>query len=128
MRQCWYGSPLVLSGDMVVVTGAPLFATKAALLPDSSFVVGYDTAIRLINVSGVKAIAQGLTRESTLVLHTGSGSPAPARDQLCVWFLADRAWCAAQVLRGLSKEDGRGAPGDGRAGLQFHCGPSPCSV
>lgn len=33
----------------IVVTTAPLFEQKAALLPDSVFVVGYDTATRLVN-------------------------------------------------------------------------------
>ncbi len=32
----------------VVVTSAPLFTTKSQLLPGSCFVVGYDTAIRLV--------------------------------------------------------------------------------
>lgn len=32
----------------VVVTNAPLFSTKAELLPNSSFVVGADTALRLV--------------------------------------------------------------------------------
>jgi hypothetical protein len=34
---------------MVVLTRVPLFVDKAALFPDSVFVVGYDTAIRLVN-------------------------------------------------------------------------------
>lgn len=36
-------------GLMLVVTDQPFFFEKARLLPDSTFVVGYDTAVRLIN-------------------------------------------------------------------------------
>ena len=32
-----------------MVTRAPLFIDKARLFPDTTFVVGYDTAVRLIN-------------------------------------------------------------------------------
>ena len=35
--------------EPLVVTRAPLFIDKARLFPDTTFVVGYDTAVRLIN-------------------------------------------------------------------------------
>lgn len=38
----------VALGAPVVVSRAPLFTHKAALLPGSRFVVGYDTAVRLV--------------------------------------------------------------------------------
>jgi hypothetical protein len=34
----------------VVLTRAPLFVEKAALFPGCTFVVGYDTAVRLVDV------------------------------------------------------------------------------
>jgi hypothetical protein len=37
-------------GLMVVVTNSPLFHQKAALFPECTMVVGYDTAIRIVNV------------------------------------------------------------------------------
>lgn len=39
------------AGRIVVVTNQPYFYRKAELFPDSTFVVGFDTAIRLLNVS-----------------------------------------------------------------------------
>lgn len=37
----------------MVVTNQPYFYKKAELFPDSTFVVGVDTALRLLNVSYV---------------------------------------------------------------------------
>lgn len=36
-----------------MVTSSPLFHQKAELFPGSTFVIGYDTAVRIINVRGV---------------------------------------------------------------------------
>jgi Cytidylyltransferase-like len=35
------------AGDVVVLTAEPLFVGKAALLPGTTFIVGYDTAVRI---------------------------------------------------------------------------------
>jgi len=40
-----------LTGKTLVVTNQPYFYKKAELFPDSTFVVGVDTAIRLLDVS-----------------------------------------------------------------------------
>ncbi|CAI5526160.1 unnamed protein product [Closterium sp. Naga37s-1] len=56
-------------GHMVVITRLPLFASKASLFPHSTFVIGYDTAVRLLDVS------------SSLVLVVQrflTGHPAPS--------------------------------------------------
>jgi nicotinamide mononucleotide (NMN) deamidase PncC len=36
-------------GELLAITGAPLFIDKARLFPDTAFVVGFDTAARLID-------------------------------------------------------------------------------
>lgn len=41
--------PFQESGTPLVVVQAPLFTDKAALFPGSVFVIGYDTAVRLVN-------------------------------------------------------------------------------
>jgi|TARA_B110001469_G_scaffold120034_1_gene128137 hypothetical protein len=41
-------SPSKFESPKLLLTRAPLFSTKAALLPGSTFVVGHDTAIRLV--------------------------------------------------------------------------------
>lgn len=38
-------------GKTILVTNQPFFYKNAEILPDSTFVVGVDTAVRLINVS-----------------------------------------------------------------------------
>lgn len=50
-------------GHDVVLTRVPLMADKAALLPDSWFVVGYDTAIRIVDTKyylGESGLARSL--------------------------------------------------------------------
>jgi hypothetical protein len=47
--QCWW--LCWLAGKNLVLTNQPYFYKKAELFPDSTFVVGVDTAIRLMNVS-----------------------------------------------------------------------------
>ena len=40
-----------MTGRTVVFTNQPYFFKKAELLPNSTFVIGADTAIRLVDVS-----------------------------------------------------------------------------
>lgn len=61
----------------VVLTGEPYFAAKATLLPGSTFVVGYDTAVRLLDSryyvgeSGLEEAMQALRRSGSHVLVAG---------------------------------------------------------
>ena len=51
----------------VVLTRAPLFTTKSSLFPGSTFVVGYDTAIRLVQERYYGSEAEMVRQFATLV-------------------------------------------------------------
>ena len=55
----------------VVLTRAPLFTTKAGLFPGSCFVVGYDTAIRLVQQRYYGDSASEMVREFSTLVQRG---------------------------------------------------------
>ncbi|CAI5524496.1 unnamed protein product [Closterium sp. Naga37s-1] len=65
-------------GHMVVVTRLPLFASKASLFPHSTFVIGYDTAVRLLDAkyygnshSSMMNVLHGIARSGCDFLVAG---------------------------------------------------------
>ncbi|CAI7765211.1 unnamed protein product [Closterium sp. NIES-53] len=80
-------------GHMVVVTRLPLFASKASLFPHSTFVIGYDTAVRLLDPkyygnshSTMMDVLQGIARSGCDFLVAGRlvGSTFQSSDSLVV--------------------------------------------
>lgn len=56
------------TGKTIIVTNEPFFYKKADILPDTTFVVGVDTAIRLINVSSLLHLWSPVEYSSLLFL------------------------------------------------------------
>ncbi|CAI5967219.1 unnamed protein product [Closterium sp. NIES-65] len=80
-------------GHMVVVTRLPLFASKASLFPHSTFVIGYDTAVRLLDAkyygnshSSMMNVLHGIARSGCDFLVAGRlvGSTFQSSESLVV--------------------------------------------
>jgi hypothetical protein len=59
------------SGEPIVLTRAPLFAQKAAVLPGMVFVVGADTAARLVDPKYYGGDAEAMREALSRIRHQG---------------------------------------------------------
>ena len=72
----------------LIITRAPLFATKAALMPGATFVIGQDTAIRLVmpkyyggEARMMRAFEEIRAHGCSFVVAGRAGHPAAGRDE-----------------------------------------------